>query len=195
MKTRLAWRNGVVAMVFALGMGSAQAGFEVIFDPNDATKAIGIMNLAVVDEPVPFDVLFTPSTTASNIYGDFDLMGNNYDFSTNAAAQNAVFAAVNALNFADAETIGTTMTVGSLLFRVPFESIAVGEVEAVLYWEGLREAVPPGPWLPALMIDGDAYFLGERVWARFTVVPAPATVWLLAPAIAALGGRRRRRTM
>ena len=195
MKTRMALRNGVVAMVFALGVGSVQAGFTVQFDPLDDERVIAINNLDV--NGTPYDVTFTLSTTAQNVYGTFDLMGNNYDFNTIDAAQSAANAVVDALN-----TIAFDVTVGSpnegfgsILFRVPYASDVVFDLDTVIFWEGARGFDPPTSWTVPGKSDGDSYNLGERVYARFAVVPAPATAWLLAPVIAALGGRRRRRTI
>ncbi len=166
MKTRMALRNGVVAMVFALGVRSVQAGFTVQFDPLDTEKVIAINSLDV--NGTPYDVTFTLSTTAMGIYGTFDLMGNNYDFNTIDAAQSAANAVVDALN-----TIVFDVTVGSpnegfgsVLFRVPYASDVVLDVDTVIFWEGTRGFDPPTPWTVPGMADADSYYLGERVWAR-----------------------------
>jgi hypothetical protein len=139
MKTRVALRNAVVAMVFALGVGSAQAGFIVEFDPDDALRVTAIRNLDFGG--TVYDVTFSLSTTAAMVYGDFDILGNNDDFNTSVAAALAVDAVNDALIATpNAETVGSADEgFGSILFRVPYDSVVVElNLDTVLFWEGLR---------------------------------------------------------
>ena len=150
MRTRMALGSAVIALAF-LGVSSAPADFVVQFDPDDANRVTGIRDLDVGG--TPYDFAFTPSTTAALVYGDSDLLGNDYDFNTSAAAELAVNAVVDALDVkANAGTVGSLDEgSGSILFRVPFDS----DVDTVLFGEGTRN--PPGPWVKALKPDGDAY--------------------------------------
>jgi cysteine-rich repeat protein len=71
MKTRntILW-HVVVALALLLGAGAAQAQAQVVFgDPNDLTKATGILNLEVPGHGI-FDVSFD-YTSALDLYGGF----------------------------------------------------------------------------------------------------------------------------
>ena len=130
MKTRVGLRNAVVAMVFALGVGSAQAGFMVEFDPDDALRVTAIRNLD--SGGTVYDVTVSLSTTAAMVYGDFDILG--------VAAALAVDTGNDALNATpDAEMVGSADEgIGSILFRVPYDSVVELNIDTVLFWEGLR---------------------------------------------------------
>ena len=185
MKTRTTLRNAVVAMVFALGVGSAQAGFMVTFDTTDTTQATGILNLLV--DGTFYNVSFTPNQqTAADVYGPFP---GTFDFTTNEAAAAAADAVNDALNTSVAVQVGAEGSLGLNGYRIAFETSP--DPSTVTFWD---TGFLASSWTRASMPDGDGYNLGGRVWATFAVVPAPGAAWLLAPAIAALGGRRRRRT-
>ena len=86
----MALTTSVVALVFLLGAGAAEAA-TVNFDPADSDKAIGITNLDI--DGTPYNVAFTTSTTASDVYGAFPGV---FDFTTSELAE-AALDAVNAL--------------------------------------------------------------------------------------------------
>jgi len=186
MKTRRLGWGAVVALVLLLGVGSAQAGFLVTFDSVDTTQATGILDLDI--DGTLYNVTFTAnSQTAFNVYGPFP---GGFDFNTNAAAAAAADAVNAALDSTVAVQVGAEGSAGLNGYRIGYESESPGGLETVWFWDSGYV----NSWNRALQPDSDLYNVGARVWAQFTVVPAPATMFLFGPAIFALGGRRRRRT-
>ena len=183
--------NVAVALTLLLGAGAAQA--EVIFDPDDATRAIRIENLAYDGDL--WDVTFTGNVNAASVYGDFPGM---FDFGSDALAAGAVDAVNAELNTADAASVGSEdLLAGFPLYRIGFGSGSDPgtEVETVFFWEGTNGDGPPNPWVKPSMSDGDCYTLCTRVWAAFTPVPEPGATLSAVVALASLGvvGRCRRR--
>ena len=189
-KTRMRIGNTVgialaAAMVFLLG-APVQAG-TVIFDPNNATKAIGIANLDIAG--TPHDVDFTPEVSALVPYGAFPSL---FDFITPEAATVAVDAVNDALNAEGGvfSVGGVELEAGRVRYLVGYDSEREGDTERVLALTA------------STLNDGEAWSIGSpdvlaydelRVWATFTVVPEPSSALLSASALVTLGAVARRR--
>lgn len=182
----------VAGLIVLLGAVAAQAEAVVKFDPAVTTQAIAISNLDVAG--VLYDVEFTDLTSAMNVYGTFP---GAYDFTTPTTAEEAVVAANLALTGANALSVGAEGTEGASLYGVGFQSVNVGGLDAVLYWEG-TDASFDGTWTSGSMIEADTYDLGTQNWAKFTAVtavPEPGSATLLIGlGLAGFGLVRRRRT-
>ena len=175
------------AMVFLLG-APVQAG-TVIFDPNNATKAIGIANLDIAG--TLFNVEFTPDLTAGLVYGDFP---SSFDFITSETALAVTIAVDEALNAEGGvfSVGGELNPVGRLSYLVGFDSESENNIERVIAWEA-STMISDDVWSTGVLPEAVSY-LEPRVWATFTVVPEPGTAFLMGLGLAGLGvvGRSRR---
>jgi len=189
-KVRTALANGLVALVFLLGAGSAQA-VTVIFDSIDTTRAIGIEDLSY--EGDLWDVAFTGIVSAEKVY---DAFPGQFDFTTSALAAGAVDAINVELNAADALLVGTfDVGIGRNQYHIGFGSFlsSPGDVQKVEFWKG--DLIDEPTW-DRQQDPGEAgYFpsLDERIWADFTLVPEPNTALLLGLGLTGLGAARRSR--
>ncbi len=156
MKTRRALARVVVVLVMLLGVGTAQAGFEVVTNQL-GTNATGILNLEV--DGVLYDVEF-----------DFDFGADIFGappFTFNLELQ-----AINAneeVNFA-LNSVPEVVTVGpemSSNYIIPFD------LEILDYIVRLSEYRLVGQWLQVLDSD-EVPQLDARTWAVFTEVTASA---------------------
>ena len=175
--------NVVVALMFLMGVGAAQAQ-TVIFDGDNATE---ILDLQV--GPTLYDVIFLDDT-AENIYGPEPGV---YDFTTSEGAEEAMEAVNDALN-----TEPDVMSVGpahSIVYEIPFDF----ENDFVTAREALYVDEPnPVLGTPAWLQRTDPQLRPFRIpetYAAFTVVPEPAAAWLSGSAIVTLGVVARRRKM
>ncbi len=178
MRTRMALARGVVVLVMLLGVGSAQAGFEVVTNQL-GTNATGILNLEV--DGILYDVAFD-FDFGLDIFGDPPFTFKNELQAINANEE---------VNFA-LNSVPEVVTVGPMrsdFYGIPFDFVALDYVVRRSDY-----SIVLANWVPVMdaQVENGS---STSSYAVFTVVPAPATVWFLSPAIAALGGRRRRRTM
>jgi hypothetical protein len=160
----------VITMGLLLGTSAAQEA-EVIFDPNDTDRATGITNLVV--DGTPYNVTFTAYTTAAAIYSEFPGV---FDFITIDSAAAALDAVNAELIEQGADGVGADSSEFDGFYRIGFASEQEGEVQSVTFWEGINNT---GSWVRVVDPDIDAYNLGERVWADFTLVepgPEPESV-------------------
>jgi hypothetical protein len=147
-------------MGLLLGTSVAQEA-EVIFDPNESDRAIGITNLVV--DGTPYNVTFTTFTAAAAVYGEFPGV---FDFITIDSAAAALDAVNAELIEEGADGVGADASEFDGFYRIGFASELEGEIQSVKFWEGTNNT---GSWVSAPDPDIDAYNLGERVWADFTV--------------------------
>ena len=195
MKARKNWFKLTVAItgILLLSIVSGVQAATVVFKTGSTTQAVGILNLEL--DGTLYNVAFTaPDTTAAQAYGDFP---GELPFDTSDPAQDAADAVNDELNSAGALTVGTEESSGAPFYRVAWVSGALGEgedkIEAVGFWESGKGADPDvDPWLRLDEPDVDSYNFGTRLWANFTVVPIPATAWLLGAGLIGLLGIRRR---
>jgi len=135
----------------------------VIFDPNNATKAIGVVNLDIGG--ILFNVDFTPEATAGLVYGDFPSI---FDFTTSDAAAAAMISLNAALNAEGGVFFvgGVEPELGRVRYLVGFDSEVENNVERVIAWEA---STPPNDdvWSIGLLPDVVSY-VEPRVWAVFT---------------------------
>ena len=179
--------SGVLLLIIASSVQAATVVFE-----DGTTQAIGILYLDL--DGTLYNVAFTaPDTTAAEAYGDFpgELPFDRFDMARLAADE------VNSeLNSAGALTVGAEESSGAPFYRVAWVSGALGEgedkIEAIGFWEAAKGDGDLDPWVTNIEPDVDSYNFGERLWANFTVVPIPATAWLLGAGLIGLLGLRRR---
>jgi hypothetical protein len=158
----------VVTMGLLLGTSAAQAA-NVIFDPNDSTKATGIEDLDIGG--TLYNVTFTETSTAAvQVYGPFP---GTFDFDTSQTAADAANAVNNALNINGAQTVGAEESGGLPFYRIGFKSQLVGPIEAVIFWEAIKGDGDLDPWVKNVDPDVDLYALGVRIWADFTPTTEP----------------------
>ena len=177
--------NLVVALMFLLGAGAAQAT-EVIFGSLPG-KAIEITDL-LIDGTI-YDVLFDEAATAAEIYGPFPgtftMTGNE----ANAAA----LAIVAALNAAEATLVGEDTSVDAPFglnknFSIGVDSGVIIVAETVFLSEGNFEL---GEWTDPRS-DMESYGGEDRTWATFTEVPEPGATLSMVAALVTLSVVRRR---
>ena len=153
----------------------------VLFDVS-GTNAIGIENLDLGG--TLYDVAFTASVTADEVYGTFP---GEYDFNADGAIS-AVDAVTELLNDAGAATVGEGESAES--FFVGYFSSDPFGVESVTH----REAEINGTWDQNTISDVKPYNSDPKVWADFTeasVVPVPAAAWLFGSGLLGLVGVAR----
>jgi hypothetical protein len=159
----------------------------VIFDPNNATKAIGVVNLDIGG--ILFNVDFTPEVTAGLVYGGFPSI---FDFITEQTAAVAMIALNNALNAQGGVFFvgGVEIELGKVTYLVGFGSEVENNVERVIAWEA---STPPNDdvWSIGLLPDVVSY-VEPRVWATFTV-PEPGSALSLALGLVSVGAVARLR--
>jgi hypothetical protein len=134
------------------------AGLEttVIFE-GSSTNAIGIENLDVGG--TLFDVSFTASVTAAEVYGPFP---GQFDSQNLPLVIDAVDAVTAALNDAGAATVGDG--VSSQSFFVGYLSNSPASGETVTH----READTNGTWAQKSISFTFPYNTSNKVWADFT---------------------------
>jgi len=169
----------VVAMGLFLG-ASAAAAPKVIFDQNNPTQATGIENLVV--QGILFNVAFTaPDTTTDQVYGTFP--GKFFTISL-SLAQDSARAVNDALNAADALTVGAEGSGGTPVYRIGFDSRLVSEQEIVIFYEQTKE--DQEPWR-ILQVGADSYQSGA-LWADFIEVPETPTPVTIGGVVTGLEG-------
>ncbi len=176
----LGMANVVVALMFLMGVGAAQAQ-TVVFDGDNATEILDLQVGATL-----YDVIFLDDT-AENIYGPEPGV---YDFTTSEEAEAAMEAVNDALN-----TEPDVMSVGpahSIVYEIPFdfENDFVTAREAV-YVDELDPELGTPAWLQRTDPQLRPFRIPET-YAVFTV-PEPAAAWLSGSAIVTLGVVARRR--
>jgi hypothetical protein len=158
---------------------------QVIFDQNDSTRAVEIRDLDI--NGMLYTVTFSETnTTAFQVYGDYP---GTFDFDTLDGAEDAVIAVNAALNTAGALTVGVEGSTELSAYRVGFGSATIVDgVQAVAFWEGGRGDgdIELEPWFKPGQPDGDGYFFGVRLWAKFSsantaFLPAIYLLLLLTP--------------
>jgi len=177
-KLRMALANGVVALVFLLGAGAAQATTVI----NLGETAFRILNLEVTGFSQPFNVEFV-FDNANSVYDTPPV----FDF----ASESDTAAAIDAVNAALVAEGGIT-GVGNADTRFYF--IGFNEdgqfVEAL---SGFQRDSAPGEWERFATVQRDLSS-ASRPWAVFTVVPEPGTALLMSLGLAGLTivGRSRK---
>jgi len=157
----------VAAMLLALvpsGRASAQDGPEVVFDPEQSTKAIGINNLTI--DGTIYNVTFTIVQRAAETYGAFPGV---YEFTTEESAAVAVDAVAAVLTEAEVHVVGADEGEDFPSFRIGFKGFedALG-IALVRIWEaGINFK---GAWNRFAHDDTLIYNDDMRTWATFTVV-------------------------
>jgi hypothetical protein len=178
---------GAVTMSLLLGASAAQA--DVVRDPDNSFKAIGITNLDIGG--TPYNVDFVGPTEAVNVYGGYP---GTLDFTTSDSAHDAVTAVNAALTAADIAEVGPdALDGGTVTYRVGWETFEadIGGVESLWVWEGFTEGVDP--WVSPNDPEPVIYNADSRMYADFTVVPVPAAVWLFGSGLLGLIGISRRK--
>ena len=150
-----------IALMFWAGAAQAQET-QVIFDPNNTTKAIGIENLNVNGNLYNVDFVHS---LADQVYGEFE---GTFDFPDRVLSGAAVDAAAVELTLAGAMTVGEEGGAFSLIYRVGFNSF-VFIVEAVEIWEGVT-GDNESDWIKNPATDAIAYYAEDTMWADFTPV-------------------------
>jgi hypothetical protein len=183
---------GAVAMSLLLGASAAQAA-TVIFADDAPTRAIGIQNLDVPGESLPYNIDFLSQKTAREVYGD---PPGEYTFSTSesaAAAVDAINAALTASAGVGEEVLDVGDGVGTKVYSLGWSFEAVGEIESVNVWEGAIPENLATTWIRPEDPDLLSYNFDERTYAVATVVPVPAAVWLFGSGLLGLIGISRRK--
>ena len=157
----------VVTVGLLLGTSAAQAA-EVIFDPDNPTRATGITNLDIGG--TAYNVAFISQTTAQLLYGD---VPGVFDFSNSASASAAVDAVNVELNAEGANYVGSEggeNTPFNEVFHVGYEHdiVEIGEIDVVKVWEG---AIAGGAWVRPEDPDLWSWQFDEKTYADFTLVP------------------------
>jgi len=176
--------NSVVALIFLLGAGAAQAQ-TVVFDTEtpDATKAIGIDDL--VADGTTYDVDFTARTNPQGTYSDFPGVLDFNDEASAAAAHDAVDLV---LNGSVATTVGVPFNAGQPRYIVGYGSEDTGPNGSLLHltsdfdgsWQRIDSPNPEVmPWF--------SLFPATKAFARFTPVPEPGATLSMVAALATLG--------
>jgi hypothetical protein len=162
----------VVTMGLLLGTSAAQEA-EVIFDPGDPGKAIGITNLDIGG--TSYDVAFDEQSAAFGLYGE---LPGVFDFTTSDSANEAINAVIVELNEENAQRVGEEGTGENKLqlsFFIGYDSdgeglLAIANVYQASIDEGTWASLEPD----ILLWSGD-----ERTYATFTQAgPAPAAAFL-----------------
>ena len=174
----------LVGALFLMGFSTAQAAPTVRLDPSNNFVALGIDNLNVNGTLYNVDFIFTD---ADQLYGS---SGNKvFDFTSDAAANSAVDAAVAALNDYNGTSLFDVMLVGN---RKPNEDnfFIVGYNE-----DGGRTDYIQGFYSTDTWVNdqpGDRLSFVNATYADFNAVPIPGAVWLLGGGLIGLAGLRRR---
>ena len=126
-----------------LGTSSqVQAQATVIFDPDDATKAIGIENLSYNNEL--WNVDFTDVVSARNVYGDFP---GRYDFPGKDLAEGAILAVNDALNTSVATGVGSETLLASDTYAIGYGPLGGNTtIESILFATGLNQSMELMNW-------------------------------------------------
>ncbi len=178
MKTQCASARAVAVLVLLLGAGTARAGDFIVVTDELGTNATGILNLEV--DGVLYDVEFV-FDFGLDVFG-----APPFTFQLEIQAINAHEAVNIALNSEPlVTTVGPDWSKG---YAVPFD---FDELSYVIHGSQYSPVLADWAQVPnSHTVDQ----LMPFSYAVFTVVPTPATACLLVPALAMLGGRRRKRT-
>jgi len=182
---------GVFAIALLIFAGTATAA-TVVREPGNESNALGITNLELDIGGVGtllFNVEFI-NAPASEVYGDpvpfFDFNSGEAGDATQAVAQ--VLTDAGGIQFTD----------GRPAFDIGWAYGEIGDndlmIELVATWEAARGDGQDDTWVRASDPDVEGYRDPNVTWAKFTVVPVPAAVWLFGSALGLLGWVRRRAT-
>ena len=165
-------RATAVILLLATPFSQAQT---VLFDPDDATKAIGIQNLSYNNEL--WNVGFTDFVSARSVYGDHPGI---YDFPGIDLAEGAIVAVNTALNASVATGVGSDTLVAADTYAIGYFPQGGNTVpEAVLIATGSNNTMAPMNWGVGTLEGSVLYNVAENAaptWADFTLVSAVQTV-------------------
>ena len=180
-KLRMALANAVIALVFLLGVGAAQA---LTFETSDAGSNVTAIRNMMLGGTL-YDITFVEDT-AQGVYGPPQFA--DFDFVTAIGAEIASIAVNAALNFgAPASSFVGPDGQGQQAYIIGFATENI-VFDLVFFQESFFN----GTW--GLLPRDTTSYLDTRIYADFTVVPELGTALLLGLGLGGLGvaGRKRR---